>query len=477
VRAALLVVGVLALGALAAAAGPGGSGPVPVRQSTCWECHATWTPALTVPTTLALVGDASAPVGGTFQPRLLVQNAWQAEIRAVALLVDLSQAPSLAFRSSTPPLRANVTLVLHGDPTQPTLAAARETTLNLSASPSGSRVRVVPASADPTLGPRLAVVLGYPDGHVVRSTAPGRGQAIELPGALDGVVGGVRIRVELPGVQVAAQNLTAYTPPVQDVPARVEVAADFDYAKLRKAGLSVPVLVAKARSLQLAALNLTVLGEPAAGERVGFLLNTTVHYAHPSPPRTGDWANWTQETLWVPLEARAGRVGLQSVAVPPPPLPVNGPTMTTVGEAVGYTGAFLIISSIASGGMLGKASRRGLNALFGSAKRRVAFHNFLSYGLMLAALAHMALFLVGGDFRWTQGILWGGLSMLAMFGLGVTGALQVILVRRWSYGAWRVAHYGLAVAVIALTLAHLVLEGKHFGAVQGTLHYSDPFAR
>jgi hypothetical protein len=472
------LVALLALASLAGVAALGGEGgAVPVDKSTCWRCHATWTPPLRQGTSaLLLPGEGAAP-GGGLQAALQVRNAWLADIVDLTIGVDLSQAPSLAFRSSTPPLHTNATLLLQPDATQPLRATQAGTQVNLTASPSDSRVRIVPLSKDPLLGPQLAANLTYPDGHVVRRLAPARGAAIDLPHALDGVVGPVRIAVELPGAS-ASGNLTTLAPPTAPVQATVQVDAGFDYAALRQVHLGFPVALPRAGGIVLRGFNFTVLQAPAAGELVRFEVNSTAHYRHSQPTGTGDWANWTQAPpLDVPVALQAGRVRLApaTVEVAPPAL-VNGPTMTTVGESVGYASAFLIVSSIASGGMFGKASRRGMNHLFGSAKRRVAFHNVLSYGLILAALAHMALFLVDGDFKWTRGILWGGASMLGMLGLGVTGALQVPLVRRWGFAGWRWTHYGMAAAVIALTLAHMMLEGTHFGPVQQALRYTDPFA-
>jgi hypothetical protein len=149
--------------------------------------------------------------------------------------------------------------------------------------------------------------------------------------------------------------------------------------------------------------------------------------------------------------------------------------LARLSEAVGYASSFLLISSIASGGMFGKASRRGLNRLFQSAKRRVAFHNVLSYWLTLLAAAHAVLFLFQDVYAWTQGILFGGLAIAAMLGLGVTGALQVPMIRRWDYATWRWTHYGLTVATLLFTLIHFLLEGANFVAVQNALHWHGLF--
>ncbi|HUR61708.1 MAG TPA: ferric reductase-like transmembrane domain-containing protein [Candidatus Thermoplasmatota archaeon] len=463
----------LALVAAGATAAVQERGPLPIQESSCWECHSQWTPPLKVPAQVIPLA-SSAKVGSVLPAALQVRNAWQAEMRHVMLDIDLTRAPSLAFVATTPPLHTNTTLTLQPDPTQPGTTQAQQTAMTLNASATQSQLIVRPSSTDAVAGPRLVAVLTYPDGRTIRHLAPGRGQSIVLAGALDHTVGPIGVRVELPGLQPDAGNITNYMPPTATVHVTVQADAWFDTATQRQSAISIPVQIDHGKFKVLGGLNFTIMQAAQVGENIRFRLNTTVFYHH-TTSGAQDWGNWTQEPVEVSVEQVGDRVAFVGASAPPPaPAPLNGPTMTTVGETVGYAASFLIVSSISSGGMFGKASRRGINNLFGSAKRRVAFHNFLSYGLILAAGAHMVLFLLDGDYSWTRGILWGGGGMLALLGLGVTGALQVHLIRRWNYDAWRWTHYGMALAVIVLTIVHLLLDGKHFGPVQGALGYTDP---
>jgi hypothetical protein len=221
-------------------------------------------------------------------------------------------------------------------------------------------------------------------------------------------------------------------------------------------------------------------GPPAPGETVGLELLGHAHYDHQQKDRSDkDDADFSKP-YGVPIlvSGDGSQVTLSATAVAgPAPAVHNGATMATVAEAVGYATAFLFLSSTAAGGMFGKASRRWMNSLFGTARRRVAFHNFLSYGLLLAAAVHTALFLVEAAYAWTVGLLWGGLAVLCLLGLGVTGALQVPIIRRWSYATWRGWHYGLAVAALALSAAHMGLDGQHFADLQRLLHWRDPLGQ
>lgn len=476
-------VGILAVAALAFAAasavGAGEGGPVEVQKSTCWTCHSAWTPPLRVPANLIPGDPVAAEVGQPLAYSVQVQNAWRQEIHAYVLTVDLGAAPSLNFASGAAPVKDRVVPlaipgVVDAGGTPSTGERQAATTINTTVPASGSRVTIAPQDPSPTTGPVLVGFVVAPDGTVTEATAAGPGQPVDLPGALSGQSGtfqvGAKVRPPAPG--------SAVLPAVGEVPFTVTYSAEFNLDGLRQVPITVQTFLDKGKIGLLGGINFTVAKEAEPGEHVRFWLNTTNHYKHTNPRTAGgDWANWTQAPVDVPVEAQGGQVALQPADLGPivrvPPL--NGPTLTTVGEAVGYASAFLVLSSIASGGMFGKASRRGLNALFGSAKRRVAFHNVLSYGIIAVALVHTVMFLLNGDYKWTRGILWGGGSILAMLGLGVTGALQVPMIRRWNYGAWRGWHYGMTVAVIVLTIAHMLLEGAHFGAVQATLRYSDPF--
>ncbi|HUR62942.1 MAG TPA: ferric reductase-like transmembrane domain-containing protein [Candidatus Thermoplasmatota archaeon] len=476
----ILVLALLAFGALGAM-GAGEGGPVDVKKSTCWSCHSAWTPPLKQSANV-IPGDAvAAEVGKTLAYNVQVQNAWRHEIRAYQLTVDLKDAPSLNFASSAAPVKDKaipLTIPALVDPANPGAPAggdrANTTRIDVPVPASSSHLTIAPLDTSAQTGPTLVGLVTAPDGTTTETPAAGPGQAIEVADPFNGQSGAFRAGAKVTGPSPGSPGL----PAVGAVPFTVTYSAAFELDALRQVPISVPTFLDKGKIQLLGGLNFTVTKEPAAGEHIRFWFNSTVHYTHTnSRTQGGDWANWTQAPVDVPVELVGSKVELKPVNTGPivriPPL--NGPTLTTASEAIGYASAFLIVSSIASGGMFGKASRRGMNNLFGSAKRRVAFHNFLSYGIILVALVHMVLFLFDGDYKWTRGLIWGGLSILAMLGLGVTGALQVPMIRRWSYGAWRWTHYGMTVAVIVLTILHMLLEGAHFGDVQAALHYSDPF--
>ncbi|MCA1810904.1 MAG: hypothetical protein LC623_02710 [Halobacteriales archaeon] len=475
----ILAVALLAFGAVDVL---GGGGAVDIKKSTCWSCHSAWTPPLRTSANLIPGDPVAAQVGKPLAYNVQVQNAWRHEIRGYVLTVDITGAPSLNFASGAAPLKDILPLTIPGaiDPNNPGAPAADrkvQVPVNLTVPASSSRVTLTPQDGSPTTGPTLVGFVTGPDGATTEYPAAGPGKAIDIPDPFTGRSGAFLVGAKVLPPSPTPSGAPAL-PALGPIPLVAKVDAAFELEGLRTVPISVQTFLDKGKIQLLGGINFTVAKEAGEGERVRFTVNSTVHYKHANPStQGGDWANWTQEPVDVPVAQQGDKVGLEPLDTGPivrvPPL--NGPTLTTVAEAVGYASAFLLVSSIASGGMFGKASRRAMNSLFGSAKRRVAFHNVLSYGIIVVAAVHMVMFLLDGDYKWTRGILWGGGSILAMFGLGVTGALQVPMIRRWNYGTWRWTHYGMTVAVIVLTLVHMLLEGAHFGELQGAVGYSDPF--
>jgi hypothetical protein len=215
---------------------------------------------------------------------------------------------------------------------------------------------------------------------------------------------------------------------------------------------------------------------PGAGEYVTVNMNTTTLYLHDAdsyPDYSFTYRNFrfglTEEGGQVKFEGSPQAGAPQNLAL--------GVSVTTISEAIGYVSAFLLLASVYTGGMFGKATRRQQNKWFGSAKRRVAFHNFLSYGIVLAAVIHTILFISPWEnsFHWTNGLIWGGIGILALLALGVTGAIQVPMIRKWNYSLWRWTHFGLAIAAVVFTVVHMFLDGSNLAPLQDVVQWTDPF--
>lgn len=471
----------------------GEEGPIPERDTQCWPCHVTWSPPLKTFYNILPPAEAGAEVGQPFDVVIQLQSAWTPPKAKPFLItynepaLDLTNAPSLGFFSDVPPLHEEERGSLSPDPSGPTTPVRQAFTWPLPQGATRLTVTLTPDTPSQQTGPDLVLNVypgsSAPTGNPTRVDAAGRGgtEVFELLGAdafLGSGYGNWTFEAEWTPVVadptdpsfVGAPSATAQTflltidSAVEDTGERIQRQPNGD--DIPEGGSA------------LLRFRLVANTQPAPGETVGLTVNATVYYEHDKGSSPVDYANATKPLPEpIPVTTDGPRVVLRTVVAEDTVVGggvQNGATMDTVSEAMGYGTAFLLLASIWTGGMFGKASRRQLNGVFGTAKRRVAFHNFLSYGLMLFASVHTVLFILELAYHWTIGLLWGGTALLAMLLLGVTGAFQVQMIRRWNYGTWRWSHYGLAVAAIVFTLVHMALDGVHFGFVQDFLGWKDP---
>ena len=139
-----------------------------------------------------------------------------------------------------------------------------------------------------------------------------------------------------------------------------------------------------------------------------------------------------------------------------------GPVLRRWAQVLGIASSFLIIPSLVFGGTFGKGSVVTMNKWFGGPRRRVLFHNTMSFWLLGLSLLHMFLFLYEAFWNWSHGLVWGGLALACMIGLGVTGATQRRFVARWGFNRWRFVHFAMGILVVVFTLVHMVADGSHF---------------
>jgi len=469
------------------------SGPfLPLAEpQLCYHCHTNWTPPLKAMAVVLPPATTGAAVGAEFNYTVTFQQSWNPkpsvpELVFVDPVLDIAGAPSLRFVGDHPDVHGYTeshTIVV--DDTKPTVLQENVTRIAVPAGATSLRWTVRPKDTSSN-GPDIALVVRPPGGNGTKTvdvnhTAGSQevvsysAEALQAMGAGNWTIGAAITPVASPSAGAGP------LPSLTRVDFQIVEDAAFDTASLK--GLAFPSNAdVKGGGTVLQTWHLKFVAAPGPGEQVMVGFNSTSYFQHDPPVTGGDYGNIVNTVAVVPacVDAASGQPALcytPQNAVAVRPLPVNGPTLTTVSEAIGYASAFLLISSIVSGGMFGQASRRGLNAIFQSAKRRVAFHNFLSYGLTVAALGHMSIFLfrITQQYQWTLGIIWGGAAILSMLGLGVTGALQVPMIRRWSYGTWKWWHYGLTIAAIAFTVVHMLLDGAHFPEVQESLGWKDPF--
>ena len=125
--------------------------------------------------------------------------------------------------------------------------------------------------------------------------------------------------------------------------------------------------------------------------------------------------------------------GGQDVATQGATVSLLEPVLRRWGQVLGIASSFLVIPSLVFGGTFGRKTVDWTNGWFGSARRRVLFHNSLSFWLLGVALLHMFIMFYEAFWPWSHGLVWGGLALASMIGLGVTGATQRQFVARWGF--------------------------------------------
>jgi hypothetical protein len=476
-------------------------GPTGLQESKCWTCHKEGGTVAGDP--LVRIVDLVPPASLRLEPGepapfvVTVRNPWLSELHRIVGTLDLSDAPSLGFEPPPDPVLgvkregelalapAGVNAERTADVAVPVLAGATDL-----------RIRLVPGKATGVDAPNLELRL-WPEGvthdldHAIVVDGAGKGGTETWRGTAETLsrlgygawTAQAAQRAATAGVDISALAAQPFEVVVDTwfnlTGDRTQLAATTD----RLDGQADPSATGSLT------WRLFVQRTPQPGEAIRIAVELVASYEHaPQFNAVDDWI--FRDGLRVPIQAPAsggsdGPAGTEGPTTivfntTAPPADTAGVGDAGFwngrewGEVVGYFTTFLMASALVSGGVLGGASRRGLNKLFRTAKRRIAFHNLTSYAILLAAAAHTAVFVVEAEFPWTLGLLWGGLGIVFLAALGWTGAWQIPLIRSWGYKPWRVVHYGCAILATVATLAHIALDGVHFVDLQQKLGWADP---
>lgn len=465
----LFVAALLIIASLAAAQE---GGYQEASSTRCWDCHAPgkWNPAMRP----AFAVDPGAAVFGSetlLEPRIV--NTWRGELSQMTLEIDISAAPGMAFIGGEAPYHNETRGKLTFDHTDPSMVNRAHTTQVEITVPSGAsalRISLSPDDVGP-LGPDLSMAVVDAVSNDAFTTIDDQGaggdETLSLQDAATIAAHGSGIWVIEAGARLAGTD-GHLDPQVNDVGFHVSVDAWFNTSLERTVVLEAPGPlqpgVAQPFTLPVSAADV------APGEAITFTARARLFYEHGNDYPDEAFIVYTETFIVGADESGAPMLGVQSFVVP---VPTEGLGLAAVSEIIGYAAAFLMVASLLSGGILGKRSRRAMNRLFVTARRRVAFHNFLSYGIIAAAIGHLVLFVIEIQWHWAWGLLWGGLGILSLFALGFTGALQVQIIRRLGFRSWRWIHFGVAIAAVVFTVIHVLLDGSHF-EVRDAIGWTDP---
>ncbi len=483
-----------------------------VTESDCWTCHR---PGQYDPDMDPYVDFAPQrtefEAGDRFTLQGQVFNAWitregDFELSDFRVTLDLRNASSLSFVSDLEPIlghtvEASIPIdpaqidipespLQPGQPSYLTRTHRGHTTLQVPEGATDVRIQLIPADQNTATGPDFTMEIfagaSAPDGdpsRTVDSAGQGEPETFQINTAAEfGELGFGNWTIQAAMTPIDAGK-NQVTPVAGPVPFTVVMDAWFNASSERQqVAMSNAKIIDGQRTL--VSWDLAV-GTPQLGESMRFTVNMTAFYLHDSSkPDYWDFTFQKEIPFERPPDANETDVRFQvgtDVVLAEPGGLAELVSLAAISEAVGYVSAFLLVASIWTGGMFGKRSRRQLNKVFGGARRRVAFHNFLSYGIIAFAIVHTVIFiwdlngpLAADGYHWLLGVLWGGPAILAMLLLGVTGALQVPMIRRWNYSVWRWSHFWLAILAILFSLVHMGLDGQNFDFIRQSIGYEDP---
>jgi hypothetical protein len=435
---------------------------IDLDTANCFGHHAAETPPFRTTVLMVPAPLAEVPANQEFDLPIQVQVAWKQEMTSLKIGLNLSRAPNLAFLGEREPFildqpgqvnfQESVTIPFTIDDLNATEAVI---TLDGDPGPLGANdldLRVISPGAVRVFNKTIEDEAQ--SGPLGGANVADEQVRLTQPEILDGGLGEWLAEVRFSGTRQTTQIGRA------PLPAAFNLHVEVHYNASRSVETFVPI----GRTLVAGEItNVTFrLRATAPGPAMVALRSLgNAHYIHTDAQATDDGnfskTDWMAFDVGSAYRLRAATAGLVDVGFDP-----ATKLMRQWGFLLGWLGFFLVPPSLVLGGTFGGRTVRALNARVGSARQRVLWHNALSYVLLAVGLTHMTLFLLEVTYPWTLGVVWGGLTLAAMIGLAVTGALQTRIAKAYGYATWRFTHFLMGMLVVAFVLLHVVVDGVDF---------------
>lgn len=467
--------------------------PTDVQDSTCYSCHKPGGEgggkSLVSLFRIDLANGTRLQAGNETTMALLITNQWSARLERIEVVLDISEAPSLGFSGRPAPILDQVqTGTLTGWQQDP-FAESRSWTgsFDLPAGGTDLRIAVRPDTTAGELAPDLKASLWRPGSDrvdppdlVLDAAAAGQPEGVHVSD--DPVPSGAwTVEVEQAGWPSAPLDRSRMVDQrfslswdlwfnVSEAdPVRLFSVADVLDGDDEEApqALQVPFPIALLEPLE-------------RNETLAVRVELDAYHDHVSQARAGDRARFFREatfTLAPPAEPDA-----PVVVMPPAPIQVEAVQAAEpmrwdlYGEMLGYATAGLVAVSLVTGGTFGRWTRRVQDWVARDRRRRRLHHMVTGHAILLAAVGHATLFALEPRYGWSVGWLLGGIAIIAIVALGLTGVFQRPMTRRLGAEAWRWMHFVAAAACVVAIGLHIVLDGVHFAHFQEELGWSDPLA-
>jgi len=435
-----------------------------IPQATCLDCHEGEGMQYAVIQSTPFI---EVPTDQTQQFSVTVANPWLHDITSSLVTLNLSQAPGLSFEKASD-LDKNETV-------QVSLDSSTNVSFPVKRGATGLRAKMVQPPDESGQGFNdVDSKLYLPTNGSISATS-------------DGVDTGDPAGLKLPERQPSQANTVEQIVVNDD---RLATTGNWTFSLERASGDATQQIGAEidvwynATDTQSQRITETIVPDEAANSTfpirglaqsnvtVTYTVEVTDYYEHPQGVQSQDEGNATLEG------ERSFTVGNERVlGQAAPAVPDQGDINWKLnariwGEATGFIGLFMIPLSLVLGGAFGRKNVLWMNKVTRSARLRVLWHNALSFALLAISTLHLALFLYEAVYDWSVGFVWGGLALLALMGLGITGGLQQRMARSIGYAKWRLLHVALATTFVTATLAHVLVDGAHFDFLRAWLGLS-----
>ncbi|MGA1793384.1 MAG: hypothetical protein ACMUHM_05490 [Thermoplasmatota archaeon] len=391
----------------------------PYWDGECEECHSGFQPFSVTPDS-----PTEVPEGQEFDYRLIIENPWLHELRNVQVVLDLSEAPNLASAAG-------------GDDTQVTedidgsISAGSRVTGTIAVETGASEILLQMYYADPIIfAGDLNLALSGPEGGRWTSDLSDTTEVIR--------VGREEILGEGPG---------EYTWTIESEAAFRSV----DYyltTAVTYSGASIVVLemdsIGSTES-STAEFRLTSSGR---GENVvSFMVTAEAYHDH----------GGNQPDTDVYQDDGSSEISIgDTYSYSSPRSSISTATaLWYSGRVLAFVTVFLFVTSFLTGGSI-LPVKKWLDKRM---KKRTKFHCAVSFLTVKLALVHLIVLYAGLYSGTYKGIFLGGLTLLLMIGLGLTGLFKQRIVPRIGEPNWRKVHFWLSIVVLVLIAIHAVKEG------------------
>lgn len=399
------------------------------------------------------------PKGQAFTFKLTIKNPWLADLKNTVGYVNISGAPGLSFPGAKDPTSASLNgTVSNGGSTNmpiPVEANATSILVTLAGTPAGTPLDSRVNTAD------YALTVESPDG-TVKIGDKGTGNVGQPPaGRTSRTVVVDQANLTKAGAG-AWKAIVSYSGVQPQGAFKLAATTYYNLSQSSELAMPGPALLKPGESYTF---TFTILAHDASQlQNLRYGGRTTSYHQHTDRATgdNGDYDKWNT----MPLQLGSTLVIGSATVTDTSSVSLLEPVLRRWGQVIGFWGAFLVIPSLVFGGTFGKSTVQPLNTLLGSPRRRVLFHNSMSFWLLGISILHTLIFFYEAFWPWSVGLVWGGLSLAAMVGLAVTGATQRQFVARWGFARWRFVHFAMGILVFVFVLIHIMVDGSHFAAIR-----------